>query len=181
MQLDKTIQNKIECVRKAFGKLVRTNPFVVADLYAQPDDDDICEPLVRALEDPDRVIRKAAVEALVSLNDLHAASQIFWVVSRGSRHARKAAAEVLGKLKDPMSIRCLIGALHDPDRAVRATAVEGLAGNIRNGNPAEFPKAAADLIALHLLADKRCVRNAASKVLMKIGIRTTDHRPDRTN
>lgn len=179
MHLDKSIWNKIETVRKTFRKLIRTNPFVVADLYAQPDDDDICEPLVRALEDQDRVIRKAAVEALVDLNDLHAASQIFWMVSRGSRHARRAAAEILGRLSDPLCIHSLMGALHDPDRAVRATAVEGLAANIRNGNPADFPKSAAELIALHLLADKKRVRNAASKVLLKIGIRTTDHRHDR--
>ena len=69
--------------------------------FAHPDDGDVNESLVRALEATDTSDRKAAVDELVALNDLHAASRIFWVILNGSKHARLAAVDVLGELRDP--------------------------------------------------------------------------------
>jgi HEAT repeat protein len=111
-----------------FFKRLRDDPMVVADLYARPDDRDVCEPLVRALEDPDALIRHAAVRGLVMLNDLHAASQIFWVASHGSASARKAAVEVLGRIgrHNRLAIDHLIQAQSDPDPSVRECSSEAL-------------------------------------------------------
>ena len=53
--------------------------------FAHPDDGDVNESLVRALEATDTSDRKAAVDELVALNDLHAASRIFWVILNGSK------------------------------------------------------------------------------------------------
>jgi len=104
------------------------DPFTAAELYAQPDDDDLCEPLVRALEDPDELIRRSAVRALVALNDLYAASSIFKVVTKGSIPARRAAVEVLGRIGSGNSLaaKYLIHALSDPDSSVRETSIDAL-------------------------------------------------------
>jgi HEAT repeat protein len=107
----------------------------VADKYSHPDDTDINESLVRALEAKDDHDRKLAIEALIALNDLYAASRIYWVVQNGSEHARMAAVEVLGRLcRDTLTIHALVKVnSSDKSRLVRRAAAEAL---IRNGLPA---------------------------------------------
>jgi HEAT repeat protein len=112
----------------SFYQKILKDPFAVVDLYDQPDDDDLCEPLVRALEDPDDLIRRAAVRALIMLNDLYAASSIYGVVTHGSVPARRAAVEVLGRIGtgDSLAATHLINALSDSDPSVRECAAEAL-------------------------------------------------------
>ncbi len=112
--------------RKAIIERLGKDPFAAAELYARPGDRDLCEPLVRALEDEDRVVRRAAVEALVALNDLYAASSIYGAIRHGSDHARLAAAEVLGRLPEPRSIPYLVEALQDASAEIRAAARNAL-------------------------------------------------------
>ena len=108
---------------------------VVAEKYSYPDDTDINESLVRALEAKDNNDRKLAIEALIALNDLYAASRIYWVVLNGSKHARMAAVKVLGRLcHDTQTIRALVKVnSSDKSRYVRRAAAEALE---RNGFPA---------------------------------------------
>jgi HEAT repeat protein len=110
--------------REKLLDILQDDPFIVAEWYSQPGDGDICEPLVRALEDPDEIVRAATVGALVSLNDLYAASSILWMLLHGSVHARKAAAEVLGAIGrgNLLAIQYLTKALEDPDNTVRRAA-----------------------------------------------------------
>jgi len=105
-----------------------TDPMSVADLYSQPDDDDICEPLVRALQDPDETVRLAAIESLICLNDMYASSSILWMLLHGNIYAREASARVLAVIGkgDILAIKYLAMALHDRDRSVRNAATDAL-------------------------------------------------------
>jgi len=113
---------------ESFFKKLLNDPMSVADLYARPEDRDLCEPLVRALEDPDDLVRRVAVTALVMLDDLYAASSIFGIVIHGSVPARRAAVEVLGRIGkgDCLAAEYLLHALSDPDPAVREYSSEAL-------------------------------------------------------
>jgi HEAT repeat protein len=112
--------------RQTIMERLSKDPFAAAELYGQPGDKDICEPLVRALEDTEGKVRRAAIEALVALNDLYAASSISWTIRHGSDHARLAATEVLGRLPEPSSIPCLVECLQDPVVEIRALAIDAL-------------------------------------------------------
>lgn len=107
----------------------------VAEKYSHPDDTDINESLVRALGAKDESDRKSATEALIALNDLYAASRIYWVVQNGSEHARIAAVEVLGRLcHDTRTLHALVKVnSSDKSRLVRWAAAEALR---KNGFPA---------------------------------------------
>lgn len=107
----------------------------VAEKYSHPDDEDINESLVRALEAKDDSDRKIAVESLVGLNDLYAASRIYWIAINGSKDARMAAVEVLERLcHDTLTIHTLVKVnSSDKNRLVRRAAAEALE---RNGFPA---------------------------------------------
>ena len=112
----------------SFYMKILKDPTVVADLYARPEDQDVCEPLVKALEDPDELIRRAAIRALIMLDDLYASSSIYGVMSHGSVPARRAAVEVLGRIGtgDPLAAAYLIQALLDPDPSVQEDSEEAL-------------------------------------------------------
>lgn len=112
----------------SFYQKILRDPTAVADLYARPEDDDICEALVRALEDPDDLIRRAAVTALIMLDDLYAASSIYGVITHGSVPARRAAIEVLGQIGtgDPLAATYLISALMDPDPSIQKESDKAL-------------------------------------------------------
>ncbi len=100
----------------------------VAEKYSHPEDTDINESLVWALEADDETDRKIAVRELIALNDLYAASRIYWLVINGSEHARLAAVEVLAALcKDMMTLHYLVNvSLNDKSAAVRYAATEAL-------------------------------------------------------
>jgi HEAT repeat protein len=122
------MENKEIRLSKSLKARILSDPMAVADLYSQPDDDDICEPLVRALEDPHKIVRSAAISALISLNDMYASTSILWTLLHGSDLARIAAAEVLGRIGngDIIAIRYLTEALHDPNSLVRNAAADAL-------------------------------------------------------
>ena len=128
ISLSKDSESKANNRAASFYQEIMKDPLSVADLYARPEDQDVCEPLVRALEDPDELIRRAAIRALVMLDDLYAASPIYGVVTHGSIPARRAAVEVLGRIGrgDPLAATHLIHALSDPDPSVRDCAAEAL-------------------------------------------------------
>jgi HEAT repeat protein len=112
----------------SFYQKILKDPTAVADLYARPEDDDICEALVRALEDPDDLIHRATVTALIMLDDLYAASSIYGVITHGSVPARRAAIEVLGRIGtgDPLAATYLISALMDPDPSIQKESDKAL-------------------------------------------------------
>ena len=105
-------------------RLLKNDPFIVGEWYQEADDDDLCEALVRALEDPAPVVRRAAVRALVGLNDLYASTSIYGVLRGGSPEARLAAISVLGGIGagDPLAIRYMAQATQDPDPVVATLA-----------------------------------------------------------
>lgn len=112
--------NSVEAIRDALA----ADPFAPVEWYREPEDRDVCEPLIRALEDPLDFVRRAAVSALIALDDFYAATPIVRVLLHGSVPARTAAAEVLGEIAkgDLVAIQYLSKALSDPDAGVR-TAV----------------------------------------------------------
>jgi HEAT repeat protein len=125
MTTDVTRRDSLEGILLALAE----DPFVVATWYGQPEDRDVCEPLIRALEDPEELVRRAAVDALISLDDFYAATPILWVLLHGSVPARTAAAEVLGEIArgDPLAIQYLTKARSDSDSGVRSAAARSLA------------------------------------------------------
>jgi HEAT repeat protein len=153
---------------KSFRARISTDPMSVADLYSQPDDDDICEPLVRALEDSHKIVRSAAIDSLISLNDMYASTSILWMLLHGNVHARKASAEVLGTIggNDITVINYLIKAMQDPDRFVRITTIEALVLNSMTSD--ECQKNAIELLLYFKKDEKKYVRIAASKALRMI-------------
>lgn len=163
---------KRDAKREAVVRRLARDPFAAAELYRQPGDRDLGEPLVRALADAEARVRRAAVEALVALNDLYAASEIYWTIRRGNDQARLAAAEVLLRLPEPFAVPYLAAALKDPLPAVRAMASKALI-RIDRGMP-KLDEHEEDIIqALLPLLDheEQAVRDAAARVLVAV------HRP----
>jgi HEAT repeat protein len=114
--------------RKKLEEVLQDDPFVLARWFGRPEDGDVCEPCIRALEDPDEIVREAAVSALIMLDDMYASMPIVGTLLHGSAHAREAAARVLGAIgrSDPIAFQYLAVALTDSDKAVRLAAVQAL-------------------------------------------------------
>ncbi len=112
----------------AIRDALATDPFAPVEWYREPQDRDVCEPLIRALEDPLDLVRRAAVDALIRLDDFYAATPILGVLLHGSVPARTAAAEVLGEIAtgDPLAIQYLSKALEYPDAGVRSAVALSL-------------------------------------------------------
>jgi HEAT repeat protein len=110
-------------------RLIQDDPFVVADWYQHPDDDDVCEALVRALADPSGTVRYAAVRALVGMNDLYASSSIYGVLAHGTPLARLAAIEVVERIGrgDALALRHLTRLATDGDTLIAERATRALA------------------------------------------------------
>ena len=151
--------------------------------FAHPDDEDVNESLVRGLESEDESVRKAAADALVMLNDLYAASSIFGVLLNGSKHARLAAVDVLGELRDPFGFFYLRKALKDPDPEVRIAVLEAFEklGEIRWNQWVESDqklKNSIDPLAWILEDSDESVHKAAVRALGKLGYQRTIEPPD---
>jgi HEAT repeat protein len=153
---------------KSFRARISTDPMSVADLYSQPDDDDICEPLVRALEDSHKIVRSAAIDSLISLNDMYASTSILWMLLHGNVHARRASAEILGAIggNDITVSNYLIQAMQDPDKIVRDKAIESLVINSLTSD--ECQKNAIELLLYFRNDEKKYIRIAAAKALLMI-------------
>lgn len=100
----------------------------IADKYSHQDDDDINESFVRALETKNEEDRKIAIDALIGLDDLYAASRIYWLVIHGGKDARLAAVEVLGRLcRDTMTLHTLVQVGRtDPSEDIRQATAAAL-------------------------------------------------------
>ncbi len=151
--------------------------------FSHPDDEDVNESLVRGLESEDESVRKAAADALVMLNDLYAASSIFGVLLNGSKHARLAAVDVLGELRDPFGFFYLRKALKDPDPEVRIAVLEAFEklGEIRWKQWVESDqklKDSIDPLAWILEDSDESVHKAAVRALGKLGYQRTIEPPD---
>lgn len=151
--------------------------------FSHPDDEDVNESLVRGLESEDESVRKAVAEEIVMLNDLYATSSIFGVLLNGSKHARLAAADVLGELRDPFGFFYLGKALKDPDPEVRIAVIEAFEklGVIRwkqyEGMDVQFENVFEQLVWTLEDTDES-VHKAAVRTLDKLGYQRTIEPPD---
>lgn len=150
---------------KSFKAKIRQDLMVVADLYSEPDDRDVCEPLIRALGDPEKIVREAAIEMLINLDDMYSSHSILWTLLHGNTHARKAAARVLTEIgKGDQSVNeYLTLALHDPNKSVRFAVSEALIWNGMQGD--ESLLKVAELLLFTQKSEKRYVRNTAKRAL----------------
>jgi HEAT repeat protein len=100
--------------------------------------------LIHTLDDNNYYVRQAALTALENNIDtfrkdenFDASSPLLKSLKDNNRNVRLAAAKLLGKLKDPKTIRPLITALEDQDRDVREESAASLA---KIKNPAAIPQ-----------------------------------------
>lgn len=86
------------------------------------------EALVKALEDPSRDVRWAAVEALGELGDRRAVPPILDYLKRveAYRWGKRLAAAALGAIGDPRAVEPLVALLEDDDPFVRRAAALAL-------------------------------------------------------
>ena len=94
------------------------------------------QPLLQALKDEERIVRKAAASALGDLKDPASVPPLLDTLKDEEWEVRWVATEALGKIQDPASIQPLLQALKDEESIVRWTAVEALA---RFHEPASVP------------------------------------------
>lgn len=90
----------------------------------------LIEPTIELLSDPDDELRAAAIQVASSFDDPRIVPATINLLKDSDWWIRIAAADTLGRLKDPRSVEPLIAALSDPD--VKWTAVEALG---RIGDP----------------------------------------------
>lgn len=83
-------------------------------------------PLIRALSDPNMVVRRFAMAALLRLGAMNAVPAIVRRLEDRSGGVRVLAAHVLGALSDPRAVPALIGALRDAQWYVRQAAATAL-------------------------------------------------------
>jgi len=88
---------------------------------------DAVGPLLGALEDPDRLVRCAAIDALAGLMDPRATAPLLVRLrTDGEEEVREHAAWALGESGDPGVVPALIDALSDPYLRVRSAASAAL-------------------------------------------------------
>lgn len=99
----------------------------VAKEYARSEDEDVGQSLVWALESMYKSHRCTAVAGLIALNDLHAASNIYWMALNGSDLAQLSAIFVLEStdfsdmtMETPMEISTSHDVSYIRERAVQA-------------------------------------------------------------
>lgn len=84
------------------------------------------EPLLAALNDPERLVRWRAAEALGRLGDGQAVDPLIALLKNGDTYARQLAARVLSILGDRRALAPLIATLDDEDVYVRCSVAEAL-------------------------------------------------------
>jgi HEAT repeat protein len=120
------------------------------------------EPLIAALKDQDRAVRRAAAGALVQIGAraveplIAALRDDYWAV-------RRAAAEALGQIGDAPAVEPLIAALKDSAGAVRRAAAEAL------GQIGDAPAVEPLIAALMDQGYNHSVYQAAAGALVQIG------------
>jgi len=93
--------------------------------------DQIVEPAIELLSDPDEELRSAAIAVASTFDDPRVVPATITLLRDPDWWLRIAAAETLGRLKDPRAVEPLIAVLGDPD--VKWSAVEALGriGDVR--------------------------------------------------
>jgi len=114
--------------------------------------------LIKALDYSVFQVRNSAVQALVEIGK-PAVQLLILALSDPRSNVREAAAETLGRIKDPRAIEALIQCLQDEDLAIRMVTGNALA---EMGKPAVQP------LILALSYPKSNVREAAAKPLGRI-------------
>ena len=94
-------------------------------------EDDLIEPTIELLSDPDEEVRASAMHVAASFDDKRIIPATILLLRDSDWWIRISAVETLGRLADPSAVEPLIGMLGDPD--VRWSAVEALGriGDIR--------------------------------------------------
>jgi len=101
-----------------------------------------------------------ARDALVIIGE-PARDRLIYILQQGHLHRRQDAAYVLGMMGDPVAVKPLCVAMHNPDPLLRMIIVEAL-GKI--GDPS-----ASDTLRRALGDPDRAVAQAASKAVKKLG------------
>jgi twitching motility protein PilT len=94
---------------------------------------DLLEPTVELLQDPDEEVRASALQVATSFEDLRILPATVQLLKDPDWWIRITAAETLGRLKDARAVPALVEALQDPE--TRWSAVEAL-GRIGDVNAA---------------------------------------------
>jgi HEAT repeat protein len=83
--------------------------------------------LAQALQDENKLVRKAAAEALGQIGDPRAVEALLASLRNDNwRRVREAAAEALGQIGDARAVEPLLAALRDADPSIKVAAAEAL-------------------------------------------------------
>jgi HEAT repeat protein len=152
---------KLEAAGKIDG-LVRAarykkDPAVAAD--ARRALTDYLDKVIQRLQTKNIVQLNTARDALVIIGE-PARDRLIFILQQGHLHRRQDAAYVLGMMGDPVAVKPLCVALHNPDPLLRMIIVEAL-GKI--GDPS-----ALDTLRKALGDPDRAVADAARKAIKKL-------------
>lgn len=118
------------------------------------------EPLILALRDKSRFVRKSVVKALKRI-DLYAVEPLIMALENTNEDSRRFVVKVLGRIGDTRAVEPLIRALGDKKWSIRVSAAEALGeiGDVRSVEP-----------LIQILKDRyRPVRVSAANALGQIG------------
>lgn len=120
----KRVAAYLAAVRGKRGILLDSKLYMLGDLK----NPGIVEPLLRALDDKDPMVRVFAAYALGRIRDPRALEPLLKVLERRKKkdYAAAYAAEALGNFNDPRIVSPLIAALEDPYYEVRGFAASSL-------------------------------------------------------
>ncbi len=116
--------------------------------------------IIQRLESKNLAHLQTAREALVLIGE-PARDRLIFILQQGHLHRRQDAAHVLGLMGDPVAVKPLCVAMHNPDPLLRAIIVEAL-GKI--GDPSGL-----DTVRKALGDPDRAVADAARKAIKKLG------------
>lgn len=91
-------------------------------------------PIRPLLRTPNRLVRQAAVDALVSIGTADATDLLATAAADGGDRLRKTVVDRLADLDSPASATVLLDAMRDPSLAVRRTAASSLARLLAAGD-----------------------------------------------
>ncbi|MCU1227642.1 MAG: hypothetical protein JWO97_526, partial [Acidobacteria bacterium] len=139
--------------------------------------DDLIDPVVELLSDPDEEVRAAAIGVASVFDDPRIVPATITLLSDSDWWIRIAAADALGRLKDPRAVEPLIAALADPELKWSALDALGRIADPRalNALGQLLADPAPDVRIEVLQALKHFTHPAVPQVVMKVA--TTD--PDR--
>jgi HEAT repeat protein len=115
--------------------------------------------IIQRLETKNLAQLNTSREALVLIGE-PARDRLIFILQNGHVHRREDAAFVLGQMGDPVAVKPLCIAMHNPDPLLRMIVVEAL-GKI--GDPS-----ALDTVRRALGDPERCVADAARRAFKKL-------------